>query len=50
MAVKRGEEVIQNPGAAFSFRGGDIVLLVGKPGDISKALQYMEPQGEAEGA
>ena len=50
MAVKRGEEVIQNPGAAFAFRGGDIVLLVGKPGDISKALQYMEPQGEAEGA
>ncbi len=49
MAVKRDDEIIQNPEADFSFSEGDIVLLIGKPGDISRALQYMEPLEKAEG-
>jgi CPA2 family monovalent cation:H+ antiporter-2 len=42
MAVKRGETVHQNPDADFVFQEGDIILLVGKPSDIGRAVQYAE--------
>jgi len=45
MAVKRGDLIYQNPEADFSFEGGDIVLLVGKPGDIGRAVEYIESGG-----
>jgi Trk K+ transport system NAD-binding subunit len=44
MAVKRGDEVHQNPDADFVFEDGDIILLVGRPNDISRAVQYVESE------
>lgn len=44
MAVKRGEELNQNPGPDFVLREGDIVLLVGRREDINKAVEYMESE------
>ncbi len=42
MAVKRDETVYQNPEADFTFREGDVILLVGKPADIARAVEYIE--------
>lgn len=46
MAVKRDDAIHQNPEANFTFHEGDIVLLLGKPGDIGRAVEYMESGGE----
>ncbi len=42
MAIKRGENIYQNPNADFVFEEGDIVLLVGRPSDIGRAVEYIE--------
>ncbi|NIT31127.1 MAG: sodium:proton exchanger, partial [Armatimonadetes bacterium] len=42
MAIKRGETVYQNPDADFVFEEGDIILLVGRPSDIGRAVEYIE--------
>jgi CPA2 family monovalent cation:H+ antiporter-2 len=50
MAVKRGEQVYQNPDADFVFQDGDIILLVGRPSDIGRAVQYVESGAECQDA
>jgi CPA2 family monovalent cation:H+ antiporter-2 len=44
MAVKRGEELHQNPGPDFVLGGDDIVLLVGRREDINRAVEYLESE------
>jgi CPA2 family monovalent cation:H+ antiporter-2 len=45
MAVKRGETIHQNPDADFVFEEGDIILLVGRPSDIGRAIEYIDSGG-----
>lgn len=47
MAIKRGETVHQNPDADFVFEEGDIILLVGRPSDIGRAVEYIESDESA---
>ena len=42
MAVERGGDFIHNPGADFTFREHDILLIVGKATDISSAVHFLE--------
>jgi CPA2 family monovalent cation:H+ antiporter-2 len=42
MAIKRGDTIHQNPDADFVFEEGDIILLVGRPSDIGRAVEYIE--------
>lgn len=42
IAIKRGEDIYQNPSASFILRDGDIVLIIGKQEDINKAMRYIE--------
>ena len=37
VAIKRGEEVIENPGPATVFKKGDIAYILGKPDQIARA-------------
>jgi CPA2 family monovalent cation:H+ antiporter-2 len=43
IAVKRGQEVFQNPSSDFLIRENDVILLVGNREDIDRAMQLMEP-------
>jgi Trk K+ transport system NAD-binding subunit len=47
MAVKRGETIHQNPDADFVFEAGDIILLVGRPSDIGRAIEYIDSGGDS---
>ena len=42
IAVERNGEIIHNPRADFILNEKDMLLLVGKPVDISRAVQYLE--------
>ena len=42
LAVKRGQEVHQNPSPDFAFHKGDIILLTGKRDEIARAIEYVE--------
>jgi CPA2 family monovalent cation:H+ antiporter-2 len=42
MAYQRGEEVVQNPGADYVVREGDVLLLVGTPEDLNRATAYLD--------
>jgi CPA2 family monovalent cation:H+ antiporter-2 len=43
MAVRRGRELILNPGPEFRFQGGDIALLVGDPPQVQRAMALLDP-------
>lgn len=42
LAVQRGDKIHHNPQQDFFLRKGDIVLLIGKRGDIIQAMEYFE--------
>jgi CPA2 family monovalent cation:H+ antiporter-2 len=42
MAVQRKNEIHQNPEPDFVLKENDIILLVGRKADISRAIEYME--------
>jgi CPA2 family monovalent cation:H+ antiporter-2 len=42
IALKRGQEIYQNPSSDFVIRGNDTVLLVGKREDLNRAMEFIE--------
>jgi CPA2 family monovalent cation:H+ antiporter-2 len=44
IAVRRGEEIISNPGPEFIFQPGDVVYLIGKREKVCQAVDLLETQ------
>jgi CPA2 family monovalent cation:H+ antiporter-2 len=42
IAVRRGEEIISNPGPEFIFQPGDVVYLIGKREKVCQAVDLLE--------
>ena len=42
IAVQHGDKVHQNPPPDLVLKKGDILLLIGKREDISRAIEYLE--------
>ncbi len=42
IAIQRGDEIFNNPSPNFVLNAGDILLLVGKSKELSKAMEYLE--------
>ena len=45
VAVRRGVEVITNPGAEFRFRAGDAAVLLGKGDQTAAATELLHGEG-----
>lgn len=46
IAVQRGEHVHYNPSPDFTFKSGDIIVLIGKAKHMSHAIEYLDSVGE----
>ncbi|MBI5097559.1 MAG: cation:proton antiporter [Nitrospirae bacterium] len=44
IAIKRGDNLHQNPPTDFVLKSGDILLLIGKKEDTDRALEYIESE------
>ncbi|CUU02281.1 Kef-type potassium/proton antiporter, CPA2 family [Candidatus Thermokryptus mobilis] len=42
IAVKRGEEIYLNPSPSFILKPGDLVLALGKPSELEKAVEFFK--------
>ncbi|MFH1995005.1 MAG: cation:proton antiporter [Nitrospinota bacterium] len=42
LAVRRGGEIISNPEPETEFVTGDVLILLGKPGDIVRLMEYID--------
>ncbi|NOY64671.1 MAG: hypothetical protein GXO97_04640 [Nitrospirae bacterium] len=41
IAIKRGENLIQNPSPSTELKEGDIVWLIGSKQEIKRAMEYL---------
>jgi CPA2 family monovalent cation:H+ antiporter-2 len=46
IAVRRGEEVIPNPGPEFIFKPGDVLYLIGKREKVCQVIELLESRPE----
>jgi CPA2 family monovalent cation:H+ antiporter-2 len=46
IAVRRGEQIIPNPGSEFIFKPGDILYLIGRKETVCQAVDILESRSD----